>query len=56
MKQYDLKDHAMCWLGYVTNCSKCGYLKGCSAGYESHAIGSPHRDKQTFKLANPNID
>ena len=54
-KDYDLKDHKLCALGHVVNCSECIYLTGCCRGYEGHEVGSRYRDMQTFKLTNPNI-
>lgn len=53
-KTYELKDHKFCAIGEVANCSKCRYLQGCRRGYEGHAIGSLYRDKQLFKMVNPN--
>ena len=54
MPNDELKDHKLCGVGGVYNCSKCRFLQGCRAEYENHKIGDPYRDKQLFKLANPN--
>jgi hypothetical protein len=53
-RNYELKDHKLCAVGMVRNCSICRYLEGCRAGYEGFAIGEKHRDKQLFKMVNPN--
>ncbi|MCK4500749.1 hypothetical protein KAU11_09625 [Candidatus Babeliales bacterium] len=64
-RNYKLKDHKPCAVGRMrgfemtigsscSNCSKCVYLEGCRAGYEGHEIGDPYRDKQLFKMVNPN--
>lgn len=54
--EYELKDHQLCGISREKNCSRCRYLEGCARGYEGHAKGSPYRNKQTFRLANPNIE
>ncbi len=53
--EYELKDHQLCGVGGKYNCSKCRYLNGCSRGYENHALDDSYRNKQMFKMANPNI-
>ena len=52
----ELKDHVRCAIGLAINCSKCEFLDECRRGYEAHVIGDPYRDKQLFKLVNPDID
>ena len=54
--EYELEDHQLCGVGGEYNCSGCRYLEECAKGYEGHTKSSPYRDKQTFKLANPNIE
>ena len=50
----ELKDHKFCAIGQVTNCSRCVYLEECRGSYESCGPDYPLRDKQLFKMVNPN--
>ena len=54
LNNLELKDRLLCGIGGVYNCSKCRFLKECRQSYDNFAVGELHKDKQLFKLVNPN--
>lgn len=50
-----LRDHNLCGVGGVYNCSKCQYLEECRASSNNIEADSHLYNKQLFILANPSI-